>query len=131
RPGGLGGEAAGRPSPPRPVAEPPRSLLIAPTVTPLKNAIQASPDHGTVEISGRISDGMYSVEVRDHGPGIPPDAREKIFEPFYSTREKGTGLGLPLAQKIVQAHGGEIELQSSPGLTVFKVRIPLASGAAS
>lgn len=108
-----------------------QSLLIAAIVNLLKNAIQATPDQGTVEISGRIKDGMYAVEVRDRGPGIPPDAQEKIFEPFYTTREKGTGLGLPLARKIVQAHGGEVELQSSPGLTVFKVRIPLASGAAS
>lgn len=108
-----------------------QSLLIAAIVNLLKNAIQASPDQGTVGISARSSDGMYKIEVRDHGPGIPVDAQEKIFEPFYSTKEKGTGLGLSLAQKIIEAHGGEIELQSSPGLTVFKVRIPLASGALS
>ncbi len=108
-----------------------RSLLIAAIVNLLKNAIQASPTQGMVEIAGRMSEGMYAIEVRDHGPGIPVDAHEKIFEPFYTTREKGTGLGLPLARKIVQAHGGEIGVQSSPGLTIFRMRIPLATGASS
>ena len=55
------------------------------------------------------------VRVRDNGPGIDPAIREKLFDPFYSTKESGTGLGLALSKKLVEAHGGTLEVESWPG----------------
>jgi signal transduction histidine kinase len=105
-----------------------QNLLIAAMVNLLKNALQASPAGLPVEVTGVRRDGWYRIEVADRGSGIPEAIRERIFEPFFTTREQGTGLGLPLARKVVQAHGGEIAVQCSPGLTLFRVDLPLVSG---
>lgn len=64
------------------------------------------------------------VEVEDNGPGLDPDLRETVFYPMVTGRSQGTGLGLPIAQSIMQQHGGLIECDSRPGLTVFRVLIP-------
>ncbi|MFL5319472.1 MAG: ATP-binding protein [Myxococcaceae bacterium] len=101
------------------------NLLTAALVNLVKNAIQASPQGGTVSLRGAAENGEYVVQVADQGPGIPQEAQAKIFEPFFTTREKGTGLGLPLARKIVQAHRGTLTLQSVPGDTRFAIRLPL------
>jgi signal transduction histidine kinase len=101
------------------------SLLVSATVNLIRNAIQASSNGGVVELAGRAEDGQYLIEVADRGPGVPTEIQGKIFDPFFSTRAKGTGLGLALAQKIVRAHDGEIEFKSVPGWTVFCVRLPL------
>jgi len=71
--------------------------------------------------------GTVIVSIRDEGPGIPKGIRDRAFEPFYSTRAEGTGLGLPIARRIVQAHGGRIDIESEPGggCTVV-VTLPLA-----
>jgi signal transduction histidine kinase len=53
--------------------------------------------------------------VRDNGPGIPAHLREKIFQPFFSTKEQGTGLGLSIAQRIITEHGGRLEVESTEG----------------
>ncbi len=75
------------------------------------NALQAVPDGGTVTV-GAERDGGVRFWVADDGPGIPDDQAERIFDPFFTTREKGTGLGLAIVRKIVEAHGGEIRLES-------------------
>ena len=63
--------------------------------------------------------------VRDHGPGVPPSERSRIFEPFHTTRAQGTGLGLALARRIVKLHGGQIDVDDAPGGgALFRVRIP-------
>lgn len=67
-----------------------------------------------------------SVSVSDTGPGIPPEAREKVFEPFYTTNPQGTGLGLAITKRIVLAHKGKIEVNSFPGGTIFTVLLPAA-----
>ena len=72
-------------------------------------------DGGVVRLSVRSEAGGISVDVADEGEGIPEDRRSKIFELFYSTKERGTGLGLPLTREIVVAHGGRIWADSSPG----------------
>jgi len=79
-----------------------------------------------VEVGGRRVDRRYEIEVKDHGSGIPAELQGRVFEPFFTTRERGSGLGLALAQKIVRAHGGEIRFQSAPGSTVFRIHLPLA-----
>ena len=69
------------------------------------------------------------VEIEDHGPGVPPDLTSRIFDPFYTTKEpgKGTGLGLDIVRRIVvDAHHGEVSVQSQPGDTRFIVRLPIA-----
>ena len=65
------------------------------------------------------------VQIDDTGPGMSPETLSRIFEPYFSSRPKGTGLGLPIAKKIVEAHGGEIKVNSEPGKgTSFTIRLP-------
>jgi signal transduction histidine kinase len=65
------------------------------------------------------------ISVGDSGPGVPPDLREKVFYPFFTTRQNGSGVGLATAQKIVASHGGVIELDDAPGGgSSFRVRLP-------
>lgn len=65
------------------------------------------------------------LEVQDNGPGIPESIRERVFQPFFSTKEEGTGLGLSIVARIVEEHGGWVELRSREGEgTIFSVKIP-------
>jgi two-component system, NtrC family, sensor histidine kinase HydH len=92
------------------------------------NAIQASPAGTRVTIREAIEGPDLLIDVLDEGPGVPEEHRSRIFSPFFTTREKGTGLGLAIANRIVTAHGGDIEaLQdaSRPG-GWFRVRLPIA-----
>jgi signal transduction histidine kinase len=75
--------------------------------------------------SGKGSARRAFVEIADNGAGIEPDRLEKIFVPFETTKEKGTGLGLTSVKRIVRAHGGEITVKSKPGKgSVFRIEIP-------
>jgi two-component system sensor histidine kinase HydH len=90
------------------------------------NAIQAMPNGGEVTVSAEESNGMLILRVRDTGAGIAPEKVDDIFDPFYTTKQDGTGLGLPIAYQIVQQHGGELALESnSAGGCCFAIRIPL------
>lgn len=90
----------------------------------IDNALQAAPDR-PVEVHVRKARRACEFEVRDHGPGVPAEAREQIFEPFHTTRVRGTGLGLAVSRRIVDLHGGEIHVANHPeGGAVFTVRIP-------
>lgn len=71
------------------------------------------------------------VRVRDNGPGIHPDVLDKIFNPFFTTKDQGTGLGLALSKKIVDAHGGSIEVESDASGSEFVLSFPKDAGAAS
>ncbi len=89
------------------------------------NAVDAMPEGGnlTVELNGFHD--RIEVIIRDTGHGIPEDIRNKIFLPFYTTREKGIGLGLAIVQKIIVSHGGSIEVESKEGEgTTFRVTLP-------
>ena len=92
----------------------------------IKNAMQAMTKNGTLTLqTGEGSDGVW-VSVADNGGGIPPEQLNQIFEPFYTTKKKGTGLGLMIVQRIVRAHGGRIELESHVGCgTTFRLWLPL------
>jgi signal transduction histidine kinase len=75
--------------------------------------------------TGQGTDGVW-VSVTDTGGGIPQEQLNRIFEPFYTTRKKGTGLGLMIVQRIVRAHGGRIDLESHVGRgTTFRIWLPL------
>ena len=92
----------------------------------IKNALQAMTKDGTLTLqTGEGADGVW-VSVADTGGGIPQEQINRIFEPFYTTKKKGTGLGLMIVQRIVRAHGGRIELESQVGRgTTFRVWLPL------
>jgi signal transduction histidine kinase len=65
------------------------------------------------------------LHIEDHGEGIPPDRVRQIFKPFFTTRHQGTGLGLAVARKVVEAHGGTIRVSSAPGvMTRFSILLP-------
>ena len=92
----------------------------------IKNAMQAMTKGGTLTLqTGEGADGVW-VSVADTGGGIPQEQINRIFEPFYTTKKKGTGLGLMIVQRIVRAHGGRIELESQVGRgTTFRIWLPL------
>ncbi len=91
----------------------------------LRNAVQASPPGGEVVIAMARNGAGFSIDISDSGAGIDEDKRERIFEPFYTGRQQGTGLGLSLARKIVKAHGGELSFTSEPGRgTTFSLFLP-------
>src|SRR3989441_2291445 len=82
----------------------------------LINATQVLPEGGQVTVESRVGpQGEAIVAVEDDGPGIAPGDRERIFGVFYSNRGGGTGLGLPIAARIMEAHGGSIALDSEVG----------------
>ncbi len=96
----------------------------------LDNAIRAVKDRGeegVVRISTSIiEEGMVAVSVSDNGSGIPTDLMDRIFDPYFSTREDGTGLGLAIAQRIVEEHGGRLDCAPGPmGGAVFTIQIPV------
>ncbi|HSN90023.1 MAG TPA: ATP-binding protein [Anaeromyxobacteraceae bacterium] len=92
----------------------------------LRNSREATARGGTISVSTRpAGDGGVEVEVRDTGGGIPAGDLPRIFDPFYSTKERGTGLGLAFAQQVIQEHGGSIRCDSAVGVgTTFTVRLP-------
>jgi signal transduction histidine kinase len=81
----------------------------------LLNALQAMPEGGRLLMSTRREGGMVEISVGDTGPGIPEEMHARVFEPFFSTKASGTGLGLPLVREIALAHGGDLRLESPPG----------------
>jgi len=92
----------------------------------IKNAMQAMTRDGTLTLqTGEGPKGVW-VSVGDSGGGIPQEQINRIFEPFYTTKKKGSGLGLMIVQRIVRSHGGTIELESQTGRgTVFRIWLPL------
>jgi signal transduction histidine kinase len=95
------------------------------------NAIQAMPDGGTLTVRGKaISDSAIVIEVEDTGSGIPPEHLDRIFEPYFTTKEGGTGLGLALAHKIVEEHHGSIRVEGGVGSgATFVVTLPVVENA--
>jgi signal transduction histidine kinase len=90
----------------------------------LSNAAQAQ-GTGTVTVQARAGRQDVRISVRDRGPGIAPEARDRLFEPFFSTKETGTGLGLALSRRIVERHGGSLRLADpGPPGAAFEVRLP-------
>ena len=101
----------------------------------IQNAAEAIGNEGTITLSarrdGRSRDHNATVilEVEDTGPGIARDVQDKLFDPFFSTKENGTGLGLAISAQIVERHGGAIEFDTRPGHgTTFRLVLPVANG---
>lgn len=91
------------------------------------NAVQAMPEGGTLSLSATPAPGdAVCIVVKDTGEGIPAENLERIFTPFYTTKAKGTGLGLAIVQKIVESHGGRIEVRSEVGVgTEMRIMLPV------
>lgn len=91
------------------------------------NALQAMPSGGVLKVSSTNFENKVHIQVSDNGPGIALEDRERIFNPFVTTRDSGTGLGLAITQRIVQGHGGHIVLYSVPGHGAsFTICLPLS-----
>jgi PAS domain S-box-containing protein len=91
----------------------------------LINGAQAMDGRGVLSVSFRTIPGWHEVRITDQGPGISPEAMEHLFEPFFTTKHRGTGLGLPTARRILEGHGGTIELECpAGGGTTAIVRLP-------
>ena len=94
----------------------------------IDNAIGAVNGKGKICVGTSLEHDQIVVEIVDNGPGIPPEVQARMFEPFFTTKSvgTGTGLGLVISNRIIgNRHGGEIEFESKPGETRFKVRLPL------
>ncbi len=90
------------------------------------NAIQAMPQGGVLDVRAGLTSHEFVITVIDTGSGLPPDAQARIFDPYYTTKTTGTGLGLAIVQKIIEAHGGTIDIEhTGPEGTAFVLRIPL------
>jgi signal transduction histidine kinase len=93
----------------------------------LTNAVQAIAGTGTIRVKTELLAGKVHLEVADDGPGIPPEVLPRIFEPFYTTRHSGSGLGLSVSYGIVQDHNGTIAVHSEPGHgATFRLSFPPA-----
>ena len=88
------------------------------------NAIQNTPAGGIIEVAAEHRDDHLCLRVRDDGPGVPENIRERLFEPFVTGREEGTGLGLAVVREIARAHGGEARLVPTSQGAVFEIEVP-------
>jgi PAS domain S-box-containing protein len=96
-----------------------------------RNSQEAMPSGGRIRVVAGVKDGEVVIEVRDTGVGIPKEEIRKIFDPFYTTKAYGTGLGLAFVQQVMREHGGRIACRSEPGSdTVFTLFFPAASESA-
>jgi two-component system nitrogen regulation sensor histidine kinase NtrY len=91
----------------------------------LDNAVEATPAPGSVDVRAFGNNGSVVLQVRDSGPGIPAEAKEKLFLPYYSTKGRGSGLGLSIVHRVVTDHGGTIRVEDNrPNGTVFTIELP-------
>ena len=83
---------------------------------------------GPISVTVAAEAGVCRVSVTDRGPGIPLEIRERIFTPFFTTKSRGSGLGLPTAKRLVEAHNGHIGIERPPeGGTTVVIRLPIAT----
>jgi signal transduction histidine kinase len=91
-----------------------------------RNAAHAMPQGGEIRVRATGRDDALQIVVADTGDGIAPDARHRVFDPFFTTKTRGTGLGLPVCRQIIEAHGGTVAFNSTPGEgTAITIELPL------
>ena len=94
------------------------------------NAIEAMPEGGTLRFSAAVRGDLAELRISDSGPGIPANVRDKIYNLYFTTKEKGSGIGLSMTFRIVQLHDGTIDFQSEPGHgTTFVMKLPVTVSA--
>jgi signal transduction histidine kinase len=92
----------------------------------IRNAVEAITGNGVVEIETDVVDHNIVIRVKDSGSGISSDSQAKLFEPFYTTKPQGTGLGLATSQQIVFEHNGHLVVESQPGKgSTFSILLPI------
>jgi signal transduction histidine kinase len=96
----------------------------------LVNALEAAPDKGEISVWAKPVDieeaRLVEIGVRDSGVGIPPECLPRLFDPYFTTKTSGTGLGLAIAHRIISDHGGEIRVDSTPGIgTTVSIMLPV------
>ena len=102
-----------------------RKALTGALLNLLENAMQASSSGGLVELASEVSGSDIILKVKDTGRGLDDLTRERVFEPFFTTRAEGTGLGLAIVRGVAHTHGGEVQVNSSPGVgSEFVIRLP-------
>lgn len=102
-------------------------MVRATVLNLLLNAAQAMAGKGRISVTLRQADGCAVIEVRDSGPGIPEEIRDRVFEPFFTTKARGGGLGLPIARRTAELHGGSLSCSCPPdGGTVVTLTLPVA-----
>ena len=103
-------------------------LLRATVLNLLLNAAQAMDGRGRIRVTGERRDGTWAIEVRDSGPGIPAAIQQEVLEPFFTTKSRGGGLGLPIAKRVAELHGGSLSLTCpESGGTSVTVTLPAAA----
>ncbi len=106
-----------------------QDMLLQVLLNLLRNSIDATQGGGSVTVSVQRSGEIVRIEVKDTGSGMTESERDKMFDPFFTTRKKGTGLGLAVSHQIVEQHDGHFETESSPGEgTTITVVLPLSAG---
>jgi two-component system nitrogen regulation sensor histidine kinase NtrY len=102
-----------------------RRVVSRAVVNLVENALDAMREGGTLTVGAGADGGDAVIFVEDTGPGLDPDVRARLFEPYFSTKSSGTGLGLAIVRQSIEAHGGRIEVDSRRGHgTVFRLRLP-------
>jgi two-component system, LuxR family, sensor kinase FixL len=100
----------------------------------VRNAVEAmvGASNGELTIASRAAGDDIELLIADHGPGLPPEVEQHLFEPFVTTKETGMGIGLPICRSIMHAHGGDIRAETRPtGGTVFILTLPRAAADAA
>jgi two-component system sensor histidine kinase FlrB len=95
----------------------------------IENAFQACGKDGRVELGAEMISDRICLTVSDNGHGIPADIKDRLFEPFFTTRPKGTGLGLAVVKSVAEAHGGEVIVDSGPQGSTFALCLRIQGGA--
>ena len=91
----------------------------------VKNAVEAAPDrNGKVLVTLSERDGGVRITVEDNGPGMTDEELGKVFQPFYTNKAQGVGLGMPIVKRLVELHGGEVRIDSGGGGTTVSVDLP-------
>lgn len=103
-----------------------REALVGAILNVVNNALEAAGPRARVSLRARQCGVNLEITVSDNGPGIAASVRERVFEPFFTTRTSGTGLGLAIVRSVVEAHGGSVCAASTPAGAVFTIRLPLA-----
>ena len=102
-----------------------RTCLYQAFLNIFMNAIQAMPEGGKIQVGIQSAIGIVTVCIEDEGPGVPEDLLEKIWDPFFTTKEKGTGLGLGIVKNIIESHNGSIRVENRKEASGVRVIIEL------